>query len=46
MFLKHFNAIVNKYESDRNQFEDFIKGIPMVKNIVDENVFQKVKILF
>jgi hypothetical protein len=44
VLLKHFNAIVNKYESDRNQFENFVKGIPMVKNIVDENVSLKNKV--
>ena len=44
VLLKHFNAIVNKYENDKNQFESFIKNIPIVKNIVDENKKLKEKV--
>ena len=37
VLLKHLNSIVNKYENDRNQFEDFLKNIPLVKNVIEEN---------
>ena len=37
VLLKHLNSIVNKYENDRNQFEDFLRNIPLVKNVIEEN---------
>ena len=34
---KHFKSILTKYNNEKIEFESFIKGIPIVKKILNDN---------
>ena len=34
---KHFKNILNRYNSEKIEFEEFVKNIPIVKKIIKEN---------
>ena len=43
---KHFKTILNKYNTEKTEFEEFVKSIPMVKDYIEENNKLKEELAF